>query len=80
MVMSREQATLLLLNLEDELPVLLKQHPREVDFWPTFDGKAAHILEHVGPEHYEFARSHINCILGAAGLVPSDNEGGECMR
>lgn len=79
MAISREQATLLLLHLEDELPVMLKHHPQEADFWPMFDRKAAQILEHVGPEHYEFARSHINCLLGAAGLVPSDNEGGQCL-
>ena len=80
MAMSREQATLLLLHLEDDLPVMLQEHPHEAEFWSMFDGKAAHILEHVGAEHYEFARSHINCILGAAGLVPSDNEGGSCFR
>lgn len=39
----------------------------------------SYAFEHVGPEHYEFARSHINCLLGAAGLVPSDNEGGQCL-
>ena len=49
------------------------------DFWSTFAGEADCIVDGA-PQLAEFIQGRLNRMLGAAGLVPSDNDGEDCVR
>ncbi len=44
----------------------------------TIERESALLLQAAGPEDVEFVRQRLNCMLGSAGLIPSDNEGEPC--
>lgn len=79
MQMTLEEATERLRKLEDELPKMIEEHPEDGDFWSAFAGAADCIVDGA-PDHAEFIRGRLNCMLGGAGLVPSDNEGEDCVQ
>lgn len=79
MQMTLEEATERLRKLEDELPKMIEEHPEDGDFWSAFAGEADCIVDGA-PDHAEFIQGRRNCMLGAAGLVPSDNEGEDCVQ
>ncbi|HEY2396804.1 MAG TPA: hypothetical protein VGH81_12640 [Rudaea sp.] len=64
-------------TLEKELPEMIKEHPDDADFWPAFAG-AADVIEDNAGDHAAHVRGRINCMLGSAGLIPSENEGQPC--
>jgi hypothetical protein len=64
-------------TLEQHLPTIIKEHPDDADFWPAFAGEAD-VIEDSAGAHAAHVRSRISCMLGSAGLIPSDNEGEPC--
>ena len=77
--MTFDQVAEALRQLEDELPRMIESDGEDGDFWSAFAGEADGIVDRA-PEHAEFIQGRLNCMLGAAGLVPSDNEGEDCVR
>lgn len=80
MALSRPELEQRLNALEKQMPALLEANPDDADFWPAFAGIAEDIEESASAADSEFVRARIDCILGAAGLIPSDNEGEECSN
>lgn len=72
MAMTREQITLILLSFEEELPQMRRQLPDESDFLPWIARQANYILDGVGPDHYEFAQTRINQLLGSTAQASLD--------
>lgn len=64
-------------KLEDELPGMIEKYSVDGDFWAAFAGQADEIVDEA-PGFAEFVQGRRNCILGAAGMVPSDTEGDDC--
>ena len=77
MQQTREDLDLLLDALVANLPQMIKDHPDDADFWPAFAGEAD-VIEDSSREHSEHVHSRIQCMLGSAALIPSDNEGESC--
>ncbi len=44
----------------------------------TIEREADALLRSASPAEQERVRARLNCMLGSAGLVPSDNEGEAC--
>jgi hypothetical protein len=63
--------------LQNQLPKMIEEHPDDADFWPAFAGEAD-VIEDSAGEHAAHVHSRISCMLGSAGLIPSDNEGEPC--
>lgn len=77
---SREELDAMLAALEAEMPALIAKHAEEGDFdFCEFAGHADHIEDSAGPDDREYVHGKIQCLLGSAGLIPSDNEGEPCI-
>jgi len=74
---SREQLAADLRALEEQLPVQGTADDASFDY-AAFQARVAELIRVAEPQDQEFIRERANCMLGAAGLVPSDNEGGRC--
>jgi hypothetical protein len=69
----------MLATLETNLPKMINEYPDDGDFWSAFAGEAD-IIEDSAGEHAAHVRSRIDCMLGSAGLIPSENEGEPCAK
>lgn len=74
---SRDQLEADLRALEQMLPVQGTADDASFDY-PAFQARVAELIQVAAPEDQAFVRERANCMLGAAGLIPSDNEGGRC--
>lgn len=78
---TRAELDVMLAVLEAEMPALVASHADEGDFdFCEFAGHADHIEDSAGPEDREYVHGKIQCLLGSAGLIPSDNEGEPCTE
>lgn len=69
----------MLLILEAEIPKLIARQGTAGDFdFSEFAGHADLIEDSAGPEDCEYVKGRIQCILGSAGLIPSESEGEPC--
>lgn len=57
---------------------MIDEYSENDAFWSAFAGEADAIVDRA-PEHAEYVQERLNCMLGAAGLIPSDNEGEDCV-
>ena len=69
----------MLQQLEDDMPRRLKEAEDLGDFdFNEFASAADYIKDSAGDEDRAHVSGRIDCILGAAGLIPSENEGESC--
>lgn len=64
--------------LEERMPALLAQYPHDAQFWPVFQALAGEIEAGAGDYQRAKVRHRLSCILGAQGVIPSDNVGETC--
>lgn len=76
---TRKELDAMLQQLEDDMPRRLKEAEDQGDFdFNSFASDADHIKDHAGDEDRAHVSGRIDCILGSAGLIPSENEGEPC--
>ena len=76
---TRPELDELLQQLEDDMPRRLKEGEEAGDFdFGSFADVADAIKEQAGDEDRAYVAGRIDCLLGAAGLIPSENEGEGC--
>ncbi|HEY0335416.1 MAG TPA: hypothetical protein VGC74_17225 [Stenotrophomonas sp.] len=74
---TRDQLDADLNALEQMLPVQGTADDASFDY-NAFQARVAELIRVADPPDQEYVRERANCMLGAAGLVPSDNEGQSC--
>lgn len=74
---TRDQLEADLKALEETLPVQGTADDASFDY-PAFQARVAELIRVAEPVDQEYVRERANCMLGAAGLIPSDNEGQRC--
>lgn len=66
-------------KLKANLPAMIEACSGQDDFdLCAFAGEAEAIEDSAAPEDREYVHQQIQCVLGSAGLIPSDNEGQPC--
>lgn len=76
---TRQELDAMLQQLEDDMPRRLKEGEDAGDFdFGSFADVADDIKDLAGGEDRAYVAGRIDCILGAAGLIPSENEGESC--
>lgn len=76
---TRQELDFMLQQLEDDLPRRIKAGEEEGDFdFNYFASAADYIVELAGDDDRSYVSGRIDCILGAAGLIPAENEGEQC--
>lgn len=80
MAKTREELTKMLDELEAKLPAMIQEYSDDGDFWSAFAGEADDIQDNAGSDDAAFVSGRIDCILGAQGLIPSENEGESCSE
>ena len=76
---SRAQLDALLAGLEAAMPALLARQAEDGDFdFNEFAGRADIIEDGAGPADLAYVKGRIQCLLGSAGVIPSENEGEPC--
>lgn len=76
---SRVELDTMLQELEGAMPTLIARMAEEGDFdFNEFAGHADLIEDSAGPEDREYVKGRIQCLLGSAGVIPSENEGEPC--
>lgn len=63
--------------LQAGIPAMLEEYPDIDEFTMAFAGEAD-VIEDAAGEHALHVGSRITCMLGSAGIIPSDNEGEPC--
>ena len=77
---TRPELDEMLATLQADLPRIIEEHTEAGDFdFGAFAGEADAIVASAGDEDRAYVKDRLQCMLGAAGLVPSDNEGEECV-
>jgi len=75
---SRADLDVMLTNIAQQIPSLLKQHPNPSDFWPRFAVWSDEILAATGAEDDQYVCLKLDAILSANGLVPRDDIQAPC--
>lgn len=75
---TREQLEADLKALEQTLPVQGTADDASFDY-NAFQARVAELIRVAEPFDQEYVRERASCMLGAAGLIPSDNEGKTCL-
>ncbi|OJW42485.1 MAG: hypothetical protein BGO50_01760 [Rhodanobacter sp. 67-28] len=78
MAETRDELQALLKTLGDQMPVLVREHPDDGDFWANFAGASDFILDAAGPDDFDWVLEQINALLIANGkptedLAPTDD-------
>lgn len=77
---TRPELDEVLAKLQADLPRLVEEHSEDGDFdFGAFAGEADEIVASASDEDRPYVEDRLQCMLGAAGLVPSDNEGENCV-
>lgn len=76
---SRLELDDLLASLQANLPRLVEAHSNHGDFdFGSFAGEADAIVDVAGEADLAYVKDRLQCMLSAAGLVPSNNVGVGC--
>jgi hypothetical protein len=76
----REELDAMLIKLQCDLPAMIQACKGTENFdMCVFEGEADAIMDSASPSDREYVHEKIQCLLGAVGLIPSDNEGQSCM-
>lgn len=74
---NRESLDATLDQLAGELP--RAGTPQDASFdYDAFQQKLEEIVQMAAPQDQAHVRERVECLLGSAGLIPSDNEGEPC--
>lgn len=76
---TRDQLEADLKALEQTLPVQGTADDASFDY-EAFQARVAELVRVAQPIDQEYVRERANCMLGSAGLIPSDNEGTRCPQ
>jgi hypothetical protein len=78
MATTRDELVRMLDELEAKLPGLIAEYEQDGDFWNAFAGEADVIQDSASADDAAYVSGRIDCMLGAQGLIPSENEGETC--
>ena len=77
---TRDELDKMLADLQASLPRMIEERSEAGDFdFEAFAGEADDIVDCAGDEDRAYVQDRLKCMLGATGVVPSDNEGEECV-